>query len=231
MIERRVADEVTVIIPAFNAEKFIKESIDSIQNQTILPGEIIVINDGSSDDTSNFLRRLNLNGLRVIDQNQQGVAAALNLGIAESKGEILAFLDHDDLWLPDKLETQLEAIRNHRVDMVFTLIENFLDPAMDVDFSQKLEVNFKPFAGIHKSTWIIKKDSLLRVGIFDRENKVELLDWYARAKDLDVTEHIINRVLVKRRIHGTNQSLLDKKLRSEFPKILKAILDRRRSGI
>jgi hypothetical protein len=142
----------------------------------------------------------------------------------------LAFLDSDDLWLPDKLETQLEAMRNHQVDMVFTLIENFLDPALDVDLSQKLEVNFKPFVGICKSTWIIKKESFLRVGIFDRKNKIELLDWYARAKDLGVTEYTINKVMVKRRIHGTNQSLLDKDLRNEFPKILKAILDRRRSG-
>lgn len=225
-----IAEEVTVLIPAFNAENFIGEAIESIQNQTILPGEIIVINDGSSDDTSNFLKGLNEARLRVIEQEKQGVAAALNLGIAESKGEILAFLDHDDLWLPDKLEKQLEAIRNHQVDMVFTLIENFLDPAIDINLSKKLEVNFYPFVGIHKSTWIIKKESFLRVGVFDKENKIEFLDWYARSKDLHVTEHIVNQVMVKRRIHGDNQSILNEDLRNEFPRILKAILDRRRSG-
>lgn len=228
MIGKRIAEEVTVLIPAFNAENFIKEAIDSIQNQTILPGEIIVINDGSSDDTSNFIRKLNVARLRVIEQEQQGVAAALNLGIAKSKGEILAFLDHDDLWLEDKLEKQLEAMQNHQVDMVFTLIENFLDPAIDIDLSKKLKVNLNPFVGIHKSTWIIKKESFQRVGIFDKENKIELLDWYARSKDLGVTEHIVNQVMVKRRIHGTNQSILDDDLRNEFPRILKSILDRRR---
>jgi len=228
VIGRRIAEEVTVLIPAFNAENFIGEAIDSIQNQTILPGEIIVINDGSSDDTSNFIRRLNVARLRVIEQEQQGVAAALNLGIAESKGEILAFLDHDDLWLQDKLEKQLEAMRNHQVDMVFTLIENFLDPSIDIDLSNKLEVNFDPFVGIHKSTWIIKKESFLRVGIFNKENKIELLDWYARSKDLGITEHVVDQVMVKRRIHGANQSILDEDLRNEFPRILKEILDRRR---
>ena len=229
MIGKRIAEEVTLLIPAFNAEKFIKESIGSIQNQTILPGEIIVINDGSTDNTSNILRSLKVNGLRVIEQNNQGVAAALNRGIAESRGEILAFLDSDDLWLPNKLETQLEVMRNHQVDMVFALIENFLDLALDVDFSQKLEVNLKLFVGISKSTWIIRKESFLRVGFFERKCKIELLDWYARAKDCGITEHIVNQVMVKRRIHGNNQSILDKDLRNQFPRILKAILDRKRS--
>jgi hypothetical protein len=112
--------------------------------------------------------------------------------------------------------------------MAFTLIENFIDLSIDIDLSQKLDVNLNPFIGIHKSTLLIKKKAFLKVGLFERERKVELLEWYARAKDAGLRESIVKKVLVKRRIHGSNQSILDKSLRNEFPKILKAILDRRR---
>jgi glycosyltransferase involved in cell wall biosynthesis len=226
MNERRIAKEISVLIPAFNARAFIRESIESILNQTVLPGEIIVINDGSTDGTSDFLKSLNIDNLKVLDQTKQGVASALNLGITNSRGEILAFLDADDIWLPNKLEDQLEVI--NEVDMAFTLIENFIDLSIDIDLSQKLDVNLNPFIGIHKSTLLIKKKAFLKVGLFERERKVELLEWYARAKDAGLRESIVKKVLVKRRIHGSNQSILDKSLRNEFPKILKAILDRRR---
>jgi glycosyltransferase involved in cell wall biosynthesis len=226
MTERRIAKEISVIIPAFNARVFIRESIESILNQTVLPGEIIVINDGSTDGTSDFLKSLKIDGLKVLEQTKQGVAAALNLGVTNSRGEILAFLDADDLWLPNKLEDQLEAI--DEVDMVFTLIENFFDLSMDIDLSQKLDVNLNPFIGIHKSTLLIRKKSFLKVGLFDREKRLELLEWYSRAKDLGLSEFIVRKVLVKRRIHGSNLTIREKGYRNEFPKVLKAILDRRR---
>lgn len=226
MTERRIAKEISVIIPAFNARVFIRESIESILNQTVLPGEIIVINDGSTDGTSDFLKSLKIDGLKVLEQTKQGVAAALNLGVTNSRGEILAFLDADDLWLPNKLEDQLQAI--NEVDMVFTLIENFFDLSMDIDLSQKLDVNLNPFIGIHKSTLLIRKKSLLKVGLFDREKRLELLEWYSRAKDLGLSEFIVRKVLVKRRIHGSNLTIREKGYRNEFPKVLKAILDRRR---
>ncbi|MFT5641878.1 MAG: glycosyltransferase involved in cell wall biosynthesis [Cyclobacteriaceae bacterium] len=226
MTERRIAKEISVIIPAFNARVFIRESIESILNQTVLPGEIIVINDGSTDGTSDFLKSLKIDGLKVLEQTKQGVAAALNLGVTNSRGEILAFLDADDLWLPNKLEDQLEAI--DEVDMVFTLIENFFDLSMDIDLSQKLDVNLNPFIGIHKSTLLIREKSLLKVGLFDREKRLELLEWYSRAKDLGLSEFIVRKVLVKRRIHGSNLTIREKGYRNEFPKVLKAILDRRR---
>jgi glycosyltransferase involved in cell wall biosynthesis len=228
MTQRRIAEEISVIIPAFNARAFIGASIESILNQTVIPGEIIVINDGSTDGTSDFIKSLKVDRLKILEQSKQGVAAALNLGITNSRGNMLAFLDADDLWLPDKLEKQLQAI--DEVDMVFTRIENFIDSSMDSNLSQKLDVNLNPFIGIHKSTLLIRKPSMLKAGLFERDRKVEFLEWYGRAKDLGLSEHIVSKVLVKRRIHGNNQSILNKELRNEFPKILKTILDRRRQG-
>ena len=227
MTHKRIVKEVSVLIPAFNAEKYIQAAIQSILNQTILPGEIIIINDGSTDGTSAFLKSLNIDGLKIIEQKNQGVAAALNAGITVSNGELLAFLDADDVWLANKLENQLKAI--NQTDMVFTLIENFIDETTDNNLAQRLDVNLNPFVGIHKSTLLIKKESFLKVGLFDIDRKVEFLEWYARAKDMGIDEFIIREVFVKRRIHGANQSILNKELRNEFPRILKLILDRRRN--
>jgi len=225
----RKANEVSVIIPAYNSEKFIVTTLESVISQHVLPGEIIVVNDGSTDHTSEILGSLKINDLVIYEQKNSGVAAALNLGILKSKGTILAFLDHDDLWLPNKLEKQLRVIEEGRADMVFTLIQNFVDENMVPKLMEKLEVSLTPFVGIHKSALMIKKESLLNVGLFNSKRKIEFLEWYALARDIGIKEHILKEVLVKRRIHGTNQSILDKGLRNEFPKILKAIMDRRRN--
>jgi glycosyltransferase involved in cell wall biosynthesis len=107
---------VSVIIPAFNAELFIADTIRSALAQTHSDVEIIVVDDGSTDGT---LERLQAFSSRVIIQRQpnSGVAAARNSGAAVATGEWLAFLDADDLWLPNKLERQLACARS---PMVYT---------------------------------------------------------------------------------------------------------------
>jgi glycosyltransferase involved in cell wall biosynthesis len=223
------ANEISVIITAFNSEKFITTTIESVINQQVSVGEIIIVNDGSVDRTSEIVNSLKIRNLRLYEQSNSGVAAALNLGILQSKGSILAFLDHDDIWLPGKLEKQFQIINDGRAEMVFTLIQNFIDENIDEKLREKLEVSLAPCAGIHKSTLMIRKESLLSVGLFNTSKKIEFLDWYAYSKDFGIREHMVKEVLVKRRIHGSNQSLLDKDMRKEFPSIIKAIMDRRRN--
>ncbi|MDO5470011.1 MAG: glycosyltransferase [Akkermansia sp.] len=93
----------SVIIPAYNAEKFIQTTLQSVYHQTFKDFEIIVVNDGSSDSTADILSRQSDKRLRVIHQNNSGVSVARNRAIAEAKGEYLAFLDADDVWSKDHL--------------------------------------------------------------------------------------------------------------------------------
>ena len=97
---------VSAIIPTYNHERFIGEAVDSVLAQTLLPLEVIVIDDGSTDDTAEVLARYG-DRIRVIRQDNAGVAAARNAGIAAARGEYLAFLDSDDSWYPHKLELQM----------------------------------------------------------------------------------------------------------------------------
>ena len=97
---------VSVIIPTFNRGWILRESIQSVLDQTYLPMEIIVVDDGSTDDTPEILQAFG-NQIRVIKQTNKGVSAARNHGIRKSRGELIAFLDSDDLWTPDKIDRQV----------------------------------------------------------------------------------------------------------------------------
>jgi len=104
---------VSVIVPAYNVEKTILETIQSIQNQIFSDFEIIVINDGSTDKTLEILSTIKEPRMRVISYKNGGLPAARNRGIANAKGDYIAFIDADDLWTPDKLELQVAALQQH----------------------------------------------------------------------------------------------------------------------
>lgn len=97
---------VSVIIPTYNYARFLAQAIDSALAQTLMPREVIVVDDGSTDDTARVLEAY-ADGITVIRQPNLGVAAARNAGAARAEGELLAFLDADDVWLPEKLERQV----------------------------------------------------------------------------------------------------------------------------
>ncbi|MBD1863681.1 MULTISPECIES: glycosyltransferase [Trichocoleus] len=104
---------VSVIIPAFNSEKTIRETIDSVLHQTLSNVEIIVINDGSQDSTLEVAASISDVRLKIFSYNNAGVSASRNRGLIHASGDYIAFLDADDLWTLDKLQTQLEALQSH----------------------------------------------------------------------------------------------------------------------
>jgi glycosyltransferase involved in cell wall biosynthesis len=97
---------VSVIIPSYNYARYLGEAIDSALGQTLPPLEVIVVDDGSTDDTPDVLAKYG-DRIRVLRQKNAGVAVARNSGIAAARGEYVAFLDADDVWLPRKLELQM----------------------------------------------------------------------------------------------------------------------------
>lgn len=109
--------KVDVIIPAYNAEKYILSAIQSVERQTHRPNTIIVVDDGSTDTTAHIVRSYTSHiELKLIQQKRKGPNAARNAGIRASHAEFLAFLDCDDAWLPHKLEEQLKVIKNSTYD-------------------------------------------------------------------------------------------------------------------
>jgi GT2 family glycosyltransferase len=111
---------VSVVIPAYNCAPFIGETIRGIVEQSVKDVEIVVVDDGSTDETAATASDSS-HAVQVIRQDNSGVCAARNRGIEAAKGTFVALLDHDDYWMPDKLANQLAAFANHpEVDVVFT---------------------------------------------------------------------------------------------------------------
>src|SRR5262245_15747118 len=106
------SDSVSVVIPTYNCGRLVTEAVDSVLGQTVPPAEVIVVDDGSQDDTAERLAAY-AGRVRYLRQENQGVAAARNCGVAASGGEVVAFLDADDVWHPRKLEFQLAALDRH----------------------------------------------------------------------------------------------------------------------
>jgi glycosyltransferase involved in cell wall biosynthesis len=113
---------VSVIIPAYNAEQYIEETVISVLNQSYQKFEIIIINDGSTDSTGKIIDELSKKDNRIIVQHREnsGVSASRNVGIDMSKGEYLAFLDADDYWLEDNLLIKVKALENNESDFVYS---------------------------------------------------------------------------------------------------------------
>src|SRR5690242_5053753 len=103
---------VSVIIPAYNSERYIADALRSVLAQTYMPQEIIVVDDGSSDGTARALDPFR-STIRYIYQKNRGEPAARNTGMREAKGDYIAFLDADDLWLPEKLDLQMTYLAAH----------------------------------------------------------------------------------------------------------------------
>lgn len=124
---------VSVVIPVFNGERFIGEAIKSVLGQSVGDLECIVVDDGSTDGTRELLSQIP--GIRVIEQANRGVSAARNIGAEASRGDLIAFLDADDVWLRSKLARQVPLFEDEDVQMAYCglrLVDERLDPIRDV---------------------------------------------------------------------------------------------------
>ena len=105
--------KISVVIPLYNKKETVLRALNSVINQTVLPEEIIVVNDGSTDSSAQIVDQLNHSLIRLVSQSNQGVSAARNLGIAVAKHDWIAFLDADDEWLPEFLRTVAGLLKNY----------------------------------------------------------------------------------------------------------------------
>jgi len=167
--------KVSVIIPTYNRAKYLCEAIDSVLAQTYKDYEIIVVDDGSTDDTKKVLAKYG-SSIRYYCQENSGIAVARNVGISLSEGEYIAFLDDDDIWLSDKLKVQMKYLeKNSDIDLVTSRAEI-------IDSEGHLTGGFKPskfyatdFEGLLNSNFIVvpsvvfKKKILSKVGYFDEK--------------------------------------------------------------
>lgn len=121
---------VSVIVPLYNAEKYIEETMESILNQTYKNIEIVIVDDGSKDQSSSIVKNLKKKypeQIKYILQENQGVSVARNTGIENASGEYISFLDSDDLWHPTKIEKQITSMQKSNMNACYCGYMNFYE--------------------------------------------------------------------------------------------------------
>ncbi len=168
--------KISVVIPAYNAAHFLPRSLGSVFSQTLAPAEVIVVDDGSTDDSAEVARSL---GAMVVSKSNGGLSSARNAGIRAASGEWIALLDADDRWAPDKLRAQSERISEKTV-LAYTGIRIFDDagvrqtcPAFEVSYTRKA---LRYENCITPSSVMARREALLQDGGF-REDLRACEDW------------------------------------------------------
>lgn len=167
---------ISVIIPAYNAEKTIQETIESVLKQTFSDFELILINDGSCDSTLDIVESIQAPRLKVLSYTNSGsVAVSRNRGLSHASGEFIAFLDADDLWTPDKLEAQLSALQqNPQAAVAYSWVDRIDESGKFLRHGRRVNLTGDVYAELllgnflqNGSNPLIRKQALCEVGGFD----------------------------------------------------------------
>jgi len=226
---------ISCIVPAFNGERYLGEALDSIFAQTYGPLEVLVVDDGSTDGTADLVTGYG-DRVRSLFQPNAGQAAARNRGLQAAHGEFVAFLDHDDLWHPEKLARQMARFEvRPELDLCVAHARNFWSPELpEVPPWLRGHSRFtQPVAAYTLGALLARRSIFDAVGTFDPALPVgEDTDWFLRAVEHGPTIELLPDVLLHRRLHETNRSWRSAAPtstdRAIFAQIVKASLDRRR---
>ena len=197
---------ISVVIPTFNYGTYIAACLDSVIAQTYKKLEIIVVDDGSTDDTASIVAAYP--DVRYVYQENAGVSAARNKGLALAKGEYVAFIDADDYWAVDKLSKQIDFMeKNREYGIVFTSQQNFLDNDYVKTNAKAIFVSEREVKVAIQSA-LIRKEVFHKNGVFKEELKYsEDTEWVMRVRLGGINTHLLNETLTFRRIHGENLTL------------------------
>lgn len=219
---------VTAIIAVYNGEKYIVSAIESILEQTIKIDEIIIIDDGSSDNTLSLLSNLSLDNMIIVSQANKGQAKSLNKAIKMANSEYLSFLDADDLWMPNKTALQLSIFeQNKNTQLCFGHVEEFISPELSEIEKQKLVCSPYPRIGKMRQAMLVKKSIFQDFGFFPELPTMDFIAWYATNRTKIFFEEIVNEAIIRRRLHATNLSRRTEK-NAEIVHTFKSILQLKR---
>ncbi len=216
---------VSVVIPVHNGQALIGEALRSVYGQTCQPQEVIVVDDGSTDETEAAVR--DFADVIFVRQSRQGAAAARNAGALRATSRYLAFLDADDLWPEARLEQQL-----------ISLVEN-----TELDFVSGRMIQFKrgpsgaivplsaPVASRLPSVLLIRREAFWKVGVFSSKWDVgETIEWWSRAVDAGLHGLSLPDIVLFRRIHRHNLGkTVDTPMRT-YLHMLHTVVNRRRES-
>lgn len=210
---------VSVIIPTYNRGYIIRKSIDSVLSQTYSDFELIIIDDGSTDNTKDIIEAYKDSRIKYVYQENSGACAARNNGVLLAKGEYIAFHDSDDTWLPDKLEKQIQAINEIGADIVscqmITHDQNGKKKLIpELDKSQFINLDIMS-DGISTQTLLMKNNVAKHIQFDSEMPRLQDIEWLLRALKI-YRLYVIKQGLV-------NYEVLPDSISSSSEKLYKAI--------
>lgn len=213
------APPISVVIPAFNAEPYLAEAIQSVLAQGIPGIQVVVVDDGSTDGTAEVAAGFGAQ-VALIRQPNAGIGAARNAGVERAVGNFLAFLDADDVWPAGSLASRLAVLdADAEADGVFGSVQEFRDGGEDLPSK----------AGGVAGALLVRRAKYEVVGRFGQDLRVgEFIDWMARAQEAGLKFRSVPDVVLRRRLHGANTGLVQRDARVEYTRVLRAALERRR---
>ena len=197
---------ISVILPVKDVERFLPEAIESILEQTPPPDELIVI-DGASTDRSAEIAA-SYQGVTVIQQTGDGLAQAWNQGVEASSGDLIAFLDGDDYWLPGKHEAQVRLLEE-RPDLAWVIGKARFEllPGADPPPGFKRDLLDRDHTAPMPGTVLLRREIFDRIGYFDEGYQLAMdVDWFARVKDAGYELATVDRTVLVKRFHPFNLS-------------------------
>lgn len=226
---------VSVIIPVYNGQQYLKESIESVLLQKSVAFELIIVDDGSTDSTREVVSTYVDNKIvRYVYQENQGLAASRNKGISIASGNYIAFNDADDIWVEDKLSTQMAIMETQpSVEMISGRVRQFISPEipetehgkytfLDVD----MQTNLIPCS-------LFRGEVFVKHGMFDTNLKIgQDMSWLLQAKNMGLIIHPLPKLVYYRRLHPNNIGRIHQSLnyRARFQILKKSIDEKKQAG-
>lgn len=214
--------KISVIIPCYNGKKFIAESIESAQAQDGMVGEIIVVDDASTDGSADYVTEHFPQVKLIRLAANKGIGGARNAGLHAAQYPLIGFLDADDLWPQGRCQHLWQAMERSSAPWAFGAIEHFgagdkyaLPPTQ---------------TGYFASAMLVQADFMQKVGGFNEQLRVgEFIDWFDRARAFHAAPEVIADVVLKRRIHGENSSIVAGNANAQdYLKVVRAAIERKR---
>ena len=217
---------ISCIIPTHNGERYLGQAIESLLAQTWQPIEIIVVDDGSTDSSREIAAAFG-NPVRVVRQRFANPVMARNYGMTLAAGEFFAFLDQDDLWIPEKLTLQMAALdEEEALDVCVGMVQRFTQASP----KDEMTMVGPAVSGYLTVAMLARRRAFARVGALDPAHFYsDSAEWFLRARACGIGVRMLPQTLVYHRDHDSNRSLTHGDCsRNEFLHLLKSKLDRQR---
>jgi len=221
---------VSAVIAVKNGEQFLASAIESILKQEYPANEIIFIDSNSTDSSADIAK--SYKEIRYIRQIKQGLPDAWNVGIEAARGDLIAFLSHDDMWTPDKLHVQMNYMTEHpKIQYTIARVKFFMESGFPIPTGFRKELLEGDHIGRIPETLVVRKSLFDVIGNFNPQiTSAEDLEWFARANDYKVPMAIMPELLLFKRIHDKNLTSNISQIHQNILSALRLSVERKRDS-